>query len=94
MVKNVNICGIKHPIVESKDNFNNDIHFGMIDYTKCIITVNADLSEDAKKETIFHEVVHGILVHLGYNELSQDETFVQGLANAFFQCCDLKGEKK
>lgn len=90
----VNICGIKHTITECEDIFNVDTHFGQIDYPKCEIKINKDLTEDAKKETLFHEVVHGILVHIGRSDLGQDETFVQTLGNALFQCCDLKGEKK
>lgn len=33
-------------------------------------------------QTLWHEILHGVLVNLGYSEQSQDETFVQGLASA------------
>ena len=93
MIKSVNICGIKHPIIECKDEFDCDIHLGQIDYKQCEIKINDFMSYEAKMETIFHEVVHGILTHIGYQELSHDETFVQAFANALFQCCDFKEEK-
>jgi len=86
----VNICGIKHEIVEHEDAFNIDAHFGQIDYMKCIIKVNKDMHADAKRETICHEMVHGMLVHLGYTEQAQDETFVQALANAIYQGFSIK----
>ena len=34
-------------------------------------------------------MVHGILVHLGYDNLSDDETFVQSLGNAITQSFDI-----
>ena len=88
----VNICGVPHKVVECEDKFDLDIHFGLIDYKNCEIRINKDLSEEAKKETLCHEMVHGILVHLGYNEQSQDEQFVQALGNAIYQGFELKGE--
>lgn len=38
-----------------------------------------------KEETICHEMLHGMLVHLGFDELSQNEQLVQSLANAIYQ---------
>lgn len=86
----VNICGIPHKIIECEDNFNVDTHFGMIDYKELVIKVNKDMPEEAKKETICHEMLHGILVHLGYEEFSQNEQFVQALGNAIFQGFNIK----
>ena len=86
----VNICGIPHKVIEYEDNFNVDLHFGQIDYKACEIRINKDMNEEAKKEAICHEMVHGILVHLGYNEHSQNEQFVQALANAICQGFDIK----
>ena len=85
----VNICGILHDVVERQDNFNIDMHLGQIDYTKAEILVNQDLAGALRKETICHEMVHGILVHLGYTELANDEQFVQALANAICQGFDI-----
>lgn len=86
----VNICGILHEVIECEDNFDVDAHFGQIDYKACNIRINKDMAEEAKEETIIHEMIHGILVHLGYSEQSEDETFVQGLANAIYQGFDIK----
>lgn len=86
----VNICGIPHKVIECEDNFNVDAHFGQIDYKACEIRINKDMATEAKEETICHEMVHGILVHLGYTEQSQDETFVQALGNAIYQGFDIR----
>jgi len=86
----VNICGIPHTVIECEDYFDVDTHFGQIDYKACEIRVNKNMAKEAKEETICHEMIHGILVHLGYSEQSQDETFVQALANAIYQGFDIK----
>lgn len=86
----VNICGIPHTVIECEDKFDVDTHFGQIDYKACEIRINKDMATEAKEETICHEMIHGILVHLGYSEQSQDEQFVQTLANAIYQGFNIK----
>jgi len=81
----VNICGIPHEVKEYEDKFDVDCHFGQIDHKACEIRINKDMTDKVKDETICHEMVHGILVHLGYDEQSQDEQFVQALGNAICQ---------
>lgn len=89
----VKICGISHEVVECEDSFTADAtHFGEIDYKTCKIRINKDMADEAKEETIVHEMVHGMLIHLGYTEQSEDETFVQGLANAIYQGFDIRME--
>lgn len=90
----VNICGIPHNVLFEEDVFNSDgTHYGQIDYARCLITINSDLRDEVRKETICHEMLHGMLVHMGYDELSQDEKFVQALGNAICQGFDIKYEK-
>ena len=81
----VNICGIRHNVIECEDVFNTDTHFGQIDFRKCEIRLNKDMHEAIKEETLCHEIVHGILVHIGYDELSNDEQFVSAFSNALNQ---------
>ena len=88
----VNICGVPHQIIEVNDFFDGG-NCGMIDHIKNEIYVNNKLSEEGRKETICHEIVHGILVHIGRNDLSVDETLVQSLGNAVYQCFDIKENK-
>lgn len=85
----INICGIPHEVIETNDNFKNN-NCGMIDYIKCKIYINPELSEEAKIETLCHEIVHGMFCHLGYNDLAENETLVQGLANAIYQTFNIK----
>ena len=92
--KFVNICGIPHLVVEQSDSFDSgNAHLGQIDYQRCVITINECMDENVKKETLCHEIVHGILVHLGYDELSQDEKFVQAMANGINQTFEIKEQE-
>ena len=86
----VNICGIPHKVVECEDHFDIDLHFGEIKYAMGEIRINKSLIPEIKSEALCHEILHGILVHLGYNDQSQDEQFVQALASAINQTFSIK----
>ena len=86
----VNICGIPYTIISCQDQFDTESHFGMIDHLDCKIVVNEKLNCQNRSETICHEILHGMLIHIGKNELSQDEEFVQCLANAINQSFSIK----
>ena len=73
-----------------EDNFNTDCHFGQIEYSKCEIRINKDMPEEMQMQTLVHEMLHGMLVLIGQNELSQDEQVVQSLSMAINQSFKLK----
>ena len=73
----IRICGLLHTVIECEDKFNADAtHYGQIDHKNCEIRINKDMSEENKKETLCHEIMHGIFVHLGYNDYANDEQLV------------------
>ena len=86
----VNICGVPHEVIECEDSFNDCTHFGIIDYKDAVIKINKNTTKELKKETLCHEILHGLLVHIGREDLSDDEAFVQSLSNAIFQTFDVK----
>lgn len=86
----IKICGIPHEVVECESKFDNQLHMGMIDHEKCIIYINKVLPVEVKKETLCHEIVHGILVHIGYNDLTENEQFVQAMGNAIYQTFEVR----
>ena len=90
----VNICGIPHKVIECEDKFNADLHLGQIDYRACENRINKDMIRESKLETICHEMVHGIFIHLGYNDYAQDEQLVQALGNAIYQGFNIKAESE
>ena len=81
----VNICGIPHEIIFCDDNFSTDTHYGQIDYGKAEIRISTNISKEQQGEALCHEILHGILVHIGKGELSQDEEFVNCVSNAIYQ---------
>ena len=80
------IGGIPYKIIECSDRFDADAkHFGQVDFMHAEISINSDMEKNVKEETLTHEIMHAILVHIGRSDLSADETFVQSLANAVYQ---------
>ena len=82
----VNICGVPHKIVY-KEVINEDCAGttqGEIEYSKAKIRIKKGLPKEIEKEVIIHEMVHGMLVHMGQDELSGNEEFVQMMANAIY----------
>ena len=81
----INICGVPHTVVLCEDNFNMDTHFGEINYASATIKINKDMPKAMQAQALCHEWLHGALVMLGFNELSQNEQFVQAMAMAINQ---------
>ena len=81
----VTICGIPYTVLLEKDSFDMDLHFGLVDYKNSTIRINKEISEALQHETLCHEMIHAILLHIGRSGMSQDEEFVQSLANAINQ---------
>ena len=90
----VNICGIKHKVIECQDNFDNDTHMGQIDYGKCQIKINSEIPKQLKEATLCHEILHGIFVHIGREDLAFDETLITALGNAVNMAFSVKKEKE
>ena len=91
MITEVNICGIPHEVKYVDDIFNSDsFHFGQIEYGDAKISINNSLKPELKYETLCHEMLHGMLVHLGYSELSDNEQLVQALGNAIAQSFNIR----
>lgn len=86
----VNICGLPHEIIEVEDTFSSDCMLGLFEYNSMSIKINKDVSEELKSEILCHEMLHGILLHLGYTELGENETLVQSLGNAINQSFSIK----
>lgn len=91
-MKKVKICGIPYKVkeVDVIDESEPGITNGRIEYSKATILLKKLLPKKLKKSVLYHEITHGILIELGYNELSEDEVFVQNLSKALFQMFDFK----
>ena len=89
-ISKVIICGIPHEVKYVKDTFDCDTHFGQINYKEAEILLNADSVAEVQKATLCHEMLHGLLVHIGREDLSNDETFVTSLGNAINGSFDVR----
>lgn len=86
----VNVCGLNYEVIEVEDSFDDTCHMGLIEYKNLLIKINKNMHSEVKEETLCHEMVHGILTHMGYDNLSNDERFVQALGNAIYQGFEVK----
>lgn len=92
-MKKVKICGIPYKIIEKECiESSNGRCLGLITYDEGTIEIRKGQQPDYYRQTLIHEVVHGMLVMIGRNDLSEDETFVQSLALAISQTFELKIE--
>jgi hypothetical protein len=67
---------------------------GLIDYNKKVIKIsNEDMfSEQSREQTLWHEIVHGIINYraVGYGK-EDEETFVDELATGLYLLCKQNG---
>lgn len=86
----IKICGIPYKIIEKECiESSSGRCLGLITYDEGTIEIRKGQQPDYYKQTLIHEVVHGMLVMIGRNDLSEDETFVQSLALAISQTFEL-----
>ena len=78
----ITILGIPYRIEEVDIVNKYDPADGEIDYENCVIKIDKHLPTSLKNQVLMHEVMHGILILLGYMEDAKDEQKVQGLATA------------
>jgi len=59
--------------------------FGQVDFSDCVIQIDADLTTERKEQTLVHEVLHAIMFEAGYNPEEQDESLVNRTSNVLHQ---------
>lgn len=92
MKKKIKICGLPFKIkqVNVLNEGDAGITQGEIYYSQGEIRICKRLPKRIKKRVLYHEILHGMLVQLGYNDLSSNEEFVQSMSNAMYQMFKLK----
>lgn len=81
----INILGINYKVEKVEDINNNENQLGEIDYHKNIIKIKKTVEKQTQDESLVHEIVHGILLGIGYHELNDDEQFVSALSRGIYQ---------
>lgn len=59
--------------------------FGEIKYGSCEIRVESNYAPQQTRQTLWHEIVHIVLVQLGRADESNDEALVDGMAYALMR---------
>lgn len=90
----VTLCGIPYRVVLCDDSFDFDLHMGQIKYGKGEIRISNQVTPELQMQTLFHEMLHGMLFLIGRNEEAADENLVQSLANAMYQNFQIKVEQQ
>jgi Zn-dependent peptidase ImmA (M78 family) len=82
----VKISGIDYEIeiAEHQSVENGDILLGQISYSEAKIYINEEQNEQLRRATLLHEIVHGVLYHMG-SELNDNEKFVEGFSSGLHQ---------
>ena len=78
--KKLDILGVEYQIKQIRCVSRFDARKGEIDYLTHTVTIDEELPEDAKEETLLHEVIHAILERLGLDDNENNEQVVSGLA--------------
>ncbi len=63
----------------------NDKFCGLYDHENKTIYLADDVTGSTQEQTFLHELMHCILLHTGYEELSEDEVLVDMLGELFYQ---------
>lgn len=67
---------------------NSDYYAGQCMFKRGVIYVKDQGSLSEVEATFWHEVVHAVLLSLNYDELSDDEDFVERMGRSFAQIRD------
>lgn len=84
MLDKVKIMATKYSIEEVEQIDKYQRLLGQIEYAEEKIKIDKNISEEMKKEVLIHEILHGILEKLGYEELNSDEQKVQSIASTLY----------
>ena len=83
-IKQIKILATEYKVEEVEQIDKYERLLGQIQYTEQKIKIDKNISEDMKREVLIHEILHGILEKLGYNELNDDEQKVQSIASTLY----------
>lgn len=82
-MENVRIGAIDYVIKEGKpeDVDPTNVQLGEIQWEQATIWLREDMPDAVKRQTLMHEIVHGMLNEIGHDVERDDEGLVNGLAS-------------
>ena len=84
-MREVKIFGETYEVIEQEIIDNMVEKIGLIDHLQNKIYIKKSISEDKKKVTLIHEILHGVLSQLGFDEEHDNEHLIDSLATALYQ---------
>lgn len=84
-MREVKIFGETYEVIEQEIIDNVVEKIGLIDHMQNKIYIKKSLSEDKKKVTLIHEILHGILSQLGFDDEHDNEHLIDSLSTAIYQ---------
>lgn len=84
-MNSVNILGLTYKVNEVEVVSKEELRAGEINFLTQEIKIDKTLSVEKKNIALLHEVIHGICDQLHFEELSNNEQMVQGIAVALHQ---------
>lgn len=59
--------------------------FGCVDFSDCVIQIDASLTDERKEQTLVHELLHAIQFEAGFNPEEQSEDLINRTSNVLHQ---------
>ncbi len=84
MSEQINILGTTYTVKYVDYISKEELKIGEVDYINQEIKIMNELSDDIKKVTLWHEIIHAVLNQLGFEE-AENEHLVQSLATGIHQ---------
>jgi Zn-dependent peptidase ImmA (M78 family) len=83
--KQLKVGGAIYTVNEVKGLVSKVEMFGNVDFSDCVIQIDADISDERKEQTITHELLHAILFESGFGPEEQSEDLVTRASNVLHQ---------
>ena len=84
MLDKVTVMGVEYAIeyvdVVDKEN----PRFGQVNFFESKIKIDNSLSDDMRKQTLIHEILHCVCQGLGLYDLGENENAIQSIATALY----------
>lgn len=84
MPDKVRIVGIDYKVEYVEVVNKSELRYGEIDFMNCVIRIDKTVPEAVQKQTLIHEILHGLCSALGFSELNENENAIHSLASELF----------
>jgi Zn-dependent peptidase ImmA (M78 family) len=83
--KQLKVGGAVYTVNEVKGLVSKVSMYGNVDFSDCIIQIDANISDERKEQTLIHEMLHAVHFEDGYDPSEQDEDMINRTANVLHQ---------